>query len=101
MFAAANPPKKGMSMNKWLNRLISNQPRDHPGKRFYAIDPQEDGTVDVYLAPEVFTYETGIGVKEYDVKVRVVRGVEPWPEIEDDIRARYCAWCESGEEVYL
>ena len=36
-----------------------------------------------------------------DVKVRVVRGVVPWPGIEDDIRARYEAWCESGEEIFL
>lgn len=71
------------------------------GRHFYALDPQEDGTVDVYLAPVICVYETDLGVREYDISVRIVRGVVPWPEIEDDIRARFDAWCESGEVIDL
>lgn len=71
------------------------------GKRFYAIEENEDGTVDVYLSPVVCTYDTGLGVCEYDISVRVVRGVVPWPELEEDIRARYDSWCESGEVIDL
>lgn len=80
-----------------------NSPRDHPtkGKRFYSIDVREDGLVDVYLAPVVITYDTDIGIREFDISVRVVRGVEPWPELEEDVRRRYDAWCESGEEINL
>lgn len=44
---------------------------------------------------------TDLGVREYDISVRTVRGVEPWPELEDDIRARYEAWCECGEVIDL
>ena len=79
----------------------TNSPRDHPakGKRFYSIDVREDGLVDVYLAPVVITYDTDIGIREFDISVRVVRGVEPWPELEEDVRRRYDAWCESGEEI--
>lgn len=78
-------------------------PRDRPcmGKRFYAIVENDDGTVDVYLSPVVSIYETELGVREYDVSVRIVRGIVPWPELEDDIRARYDAWCESGEEMII
>lgn len=75
-------------------------PHDH-GRRFYAIEPQMNGTVDVYIAPVICVYETDLGVREYDISVRIVRGVVPWPEIEDDIRARYDAWCESGEVIDL
>lgn len=78
-----------------------NNARDHPGRKFYCIEPQDDGTVDVYLAPVLRVYKTDIGIQEYDVSVRVVRGVEPWPELEDDIRARYEAWCECGEVIDL
>ena len=79
-------------------------PRDHPSgknRKFYAIEEQPDGTVDVYLSPVVCVYKTAIGTREYDVSVRVVRGVVPWPELEGDVRARYTDWCASAEEVYL
>lgn len=78
-----------------------NKARDHPERKFYCIEPQDDGTVDVYLAPALQVYETDIGIREYDISVKVVRGVEPWPGLEDDVRARYEAWCESGEGINL
>ncbi len=78
-----------------------NAPRDHPGKKFYEIVPTGDGTVDVFLRPEVTVYDTDAGVKEYDVRVRVVRGVVPWDGLEDDIRARFDAWCEAAEVIDL
>ena len=71
------------------------------GRRFYAIQENDDGTVDVYLSPVVCVYSTDLGVTEYDITVRVVRGVVPWPELEEDIRARFYSWWESGEEVGL
>lgn len=77
-----------------------NAPRDHP-KKFYEIVHNGDGTVDVFLRPEVTVYDTDTGVKEYDVRVRVVRGVMPWDGLEDDIRARFDAWCESAEVIDL
>ncbi len=76
-------------------------PRDHPRGKFYEIVPCDNGTVDVYLRPEVTVYDTGAGVREYDVRVRVVRGVVPWNGLEDDIRARFDAWCEIGEEINM
>jgi len=71
------------------------------GRRFYSIQENDDGTVDVYLAPIVYTYNTDLGVVEYDISVTVVRGVEPWDEMESDIRRRYDAWVESGETIFL
>ncbi len=67
-----------------VSRDLAHQ-REPPaqGRRFYAIEQQDDGTVDVYLAPVVCVYDTDLGVREYA------------------IRARYEAWCESGEEIDL
>lgn len=58
------------------------------GRRFYAIDEKDDGTVDVYLMPDVTIYPTEDGFREYDI-------------LEEDIRARFRAWCESGEVIDL
>ncbi len=77
-----------------------NAPRDHP-KKFYEIVPGDGDTVDVFLRPEVTVYDTDVGVKEYDVRVRVVRGVVPWDGLEDDIRTRFNAWCEEAEVIDL
>lgn len=79
-------------------------PRDHPAsmsRKFYAIDVQPDGTADVYLSPVVCVYDTDLGIREYDIQARVVRGVVPWDVMEDDIRARFDSWCESGEIIDL
>lgn len=79
-------------------------PRDHPAsmnRKFYAIDVQPDGTADVYLSPAVCIYDTDLGIREYDIQVRVVRGVIPWEGLEEDIRARFDSWCESGEIIDL
>lgn len=69
------------------------------GRRFYAIDERDDGTVDVYLMPDVTIYPTEDGFKEYDVRVRIVRGVVLWDGLEEDIRARFRVWCESSEVI--
>ena len=79
-------------------------PRDHPAsmsRKFYAIDVQPDGTADVYLSPVVCVYDTDLGIREYDIQARVVRGVVPWDGMEDDIRACFDSWCESGEIIDL
>lgn len=76
-------------------------PRDHPRGNFYEIVQAGDGAVDVYLRPEVTTYDTDAGVREYDVRVRVVRGVVPWDGLESDIRDRFDAWCETAEVIDL
>lgn len=81
----------------------TNMPRDHPMVRRnqYSIVPQVDGTVDVYLRPEVQVYHTDLGIREFDMTVRLVRGVIPWDGLEEDIRARYQAWCDSAEVINL
>lgn len=58
------------------------------GRLFYAIEYRADGTADVFLMP----FE---GVR------LVMRGVEPWDGMEDDIRTRYYAWCESAEAIQV
>ena len=77
--------------------------RDRPaeGRLLFVLEPNGDGTVDVYLHPQITVYETDVGVRELDATMRVVRGVVPWGGMVEDIRTRYDAWCESGEEIAL
>lgn len=81
----------------------TNKPRDRPiiSRKPYSIVPQVDGTVDVYLRPEVRVYHTDLGIREFDITVRLIRGIIPWDGLEDDIRARYQAWCDSAEVIDL
>lgn len=69
--------------------------------KFYTLHPNDDGSVDVYLKPDVRRYETPLGVTEYDVTVPVIRGLAPWPGMEDDIRAHYDTWRASAEVIEL
>ena len=92
--------ENGMVFMSKSPRRETNAPRDHPGW-FYHIEETEGGLVDVYLDPCLTVYETDIGIREYDISVRVVRGVVPWKGMEDDIRMRYDAWCESAEVIDL
>ena len=71
------------------------------GRHFYSVHENEDGTVDVYLRPDVLPMKTDEGFTDYDVAVLVVKGVEPFGGLEDDIRKRYDEWCESAEVIYL
>lgn len=100
----------GYHLRRWIYENIAfrrteakvmhkSLPQSSP-RKFYDILGNEDGTVDVYLAPDVTVYPITDG-QEYDVQLRVVRGVVPWPDLENDIRARYDAWCESGEVINL
>lgn len=77
---------------------VDNRARDHPagGRLLFSIEPNDDGTVDVYLCMSVSTYPTEAS-PEHDAKISVVRGVVPWPGMVDDIRNRFDAWCEAGE----
>lgn len=55
----------------------------------------------MYLKPRVYPLSTPEGATDYDVRVLVVRGVTPFDGLEEDIRARYDAWCESAEVIWL
>lgn len=65
-----------------------NTPNAPPvtGRHFYTIRLNADGTADVILTP-------------FEGVALAVRGVDPWDGLEEDIRARYYAWCESGEPI--
>lgn len=93
-------------MNRSAHRE-SNSPRDHPKtlKRFYAIQDNGDGTVDVYLEPVVTIYSVD-EFREMDVRVRVVRGINPddpafGGDLEAHVRDHYSAWLASGEVIDL
>ena len=76
------------------------------GRHFYAIQPRDDGCVDVYLRPDVIPMTTPDGSTDYDISVIVVRSIDPndarfGADLEGHIRANYDAWCESGEIINL
>ena len=76
------------------------------GQHFYSILPSGEGTVDVYLNPAIEPMTTEDGITDYDIAVRVVRGVNPndpqfGGDLEGHIRAHYDAWRDSGEMIYL
>ena len=67
---------------------IKAPPHNAHGRRFYRICKNPDGTADVYLMPEGSRH------------IIAVKGVTLHEGLEEDIRARFYAWCESGEEVW-
>lgn len=70
------------------------------GRRFYFIMDNGDGTADVILNPRVEPMTTPEGATDYDISgAAIVQGVEYTPELEADIRARFYAWCASGEPI--
>lgn len=71
------------------------------GRRFYHIQDNADGTVDIFLNPRPMPMTTPEGVADYDISICVVRGVVPFDGLEEDIRRRFCAWCEIGKEIKL
>ena len=99
----------GHNMLRWiqdhfvLQRSETMKENDTPpgGRHFYSVHENEDGTVDVYLRPDVLPRETDEGFTDYDVAVLVVKNVEPYKGLEDDIRNRFDDWCESAEVIYL
>ena len=99
----------GHNMLRWiqdnfvLKRSETMTTNDTPpnGRHFYSIHKNEDGSVDVYLRPDVLPKKTDEGFTDYDVAVLVVKNVTPFEGMEDDIRARYDDWCGSAEVVYL
>ena len=99
----------GHNMLRWIqdNFVLQRSERmngnDTPpfGRHFYSIRENENGTVDVYLRPEILPLKADNGFVDYDVCVIVVKGVEPYDGLEEDIRARYDDWCKSGEVVFL
>ena len=81
-----------------MNNSDSQSDKRH---QFYSINENDDGTVDVILRPTVYPLTTPEGQTDYDISIIIVRGIIPWDGIEDDIRARYSSWCQTGETVYL
>ena len=81
----------------------TNSPRDQPEgvdiirSDYYSVQLITEDTADVYLFPEGRVYHLEDGKREYDVTALVVRDVHVWPGLEEDIRAHYHDWCESGE----
>ena len=98
----------GHNMLRWiqdnfvLRRSENMNTNDLPpsGRRFYSIHENEDGSVDVYLRPDVLP-KTADGQTDYDIAVLVVKDVEPFAGMEDHIREHFDDWCADAEVIYL
>ncbi len=97
----------GQNMRQWIvDNVILTRDLDtmkengiSPNQRkFYSIHENEDGTVDVYLRPDVISKSKKAKCTSI---ILAVKGVEPFPNMEEDIRSRYNDWCESAEVVYI
>ena len=72
-------------------------------RSFFEIVDNGDGTADIYVDKgTVFPLTDDItGGADVDILCRVMKGVELFPGIEDDIRERYESWYESAEVIWL
>lgn len=84
-----------------MSPTTNKPPEKRPGRRFYYIMDNGDGTLDVYLKPETQPMRTPDGIVGYGPNALVVRGVEPFDGLEEDIMERFDDWCTSGTPVYL
>lgn len=99
----------GYNLLRWIeeNYVLQRREPMHEtsgppeGRHFYSIQENGSGTVDVYLRG----YDGPDGAPMLpagcDTVLYVVRGVVPFDGLEEDIRARYDAWCQSAELVCL
>lgn len=92
----------GHNMARWIQdhyilklgkSAMSTMKDKAKGLRFYSIQENQNGTVDVYLRPE----PDGKG----ELNLLLVRGVVPWDNMEEDIRKNYDAWIDSAETINL
>ncbi len=72
------------------------------GRPFYRIVKNDEGTVDVWLTPgKPVPIWTEDGICDYNFQILAVRGVVPFPGMEEDIRRRYQDWCDSAEVIEI
>ena len=81
----------------------TREPSEHGRLRsFYEIVDNGDGTADIYFDKgTVFPLTDGDGQTDFDILCRVLKGVELFPGIDEDIRRRYESWYNSAEVIYL
>ena len=72
-------------------------------RSFFEVVDNGDGTADIYFDKgTAFPLTDDItGGADVDILCRVMKGVELFPGIEDDIRERYESWYESAEVIWL
>ena len=82
----------------------SEEPSNHGRLRsFFEIVDNGDGTADIYFDKGiVFPMTDDItGGTDTDILCRVMKGVQLFDGIEEDIRRRYESWYQSAEVIWL
>ena len=72
-------------------------------RSFFEIVDNGDGTADIYFGKgTVFPMTDDLtGETDHDILCRVLKGVELFDGIEDDIRERYESWYQSASVIWL
>lgn len=72
-------------------------------RSFFEIHDNGDGTADIYFDKgTVFPMTDDLtGGTDVDILCRVMKGVELFDGIEEDIRERYESWYQSAEVIWL
>lgn len=82
-----------------------NKGPSEPGRprSFYDIHDNGDGTADIYLDIGIAFPMTDdlTGGTDFDILCRVMKGVELYDGIEEDIRRNYDKWYQSAEVIWL
>ena len=83
----------------------SEEPSGSSGRlrSFFEIVDNGDGTADIYFDKgTVFQMTDDLtGETDHDILCRVLKGVELFDGIEDDIRERYESWYQSASVIWL
>ena len=83
----------------------NEEPSGYSGRlrSFFEIVDNGDGTADIYFDKgTVFPMTDDLtGETDHDILCRVLKGVELFDGIEDDIRERYESWYQSASVIWL
>ena len=83
----------------------NEEPSGYSGRlrSFLEIVDNGDGTADIYFDKgTVFPMTDDLtGETDHDILCRVLKGVELFDGIEDDIRERYESWYQSASVIWL
>lgn len=88
-----------------MNSKGTQEPSADRGRlrSFFEIHENGDGTADIYFDKgTVFPMTDDLtGETDADILCRVMKGVQLFDGIEEDIRERYESWYQSAEVIWL
>lgn len=84
-----------------MNKESKGPSRSGRPRSFYDVHDNGDGTADIYFDTGTAFPMTDNPEDKADVLCRVMKGVELYEGIEEDIRRNYDKWYQSAEVICL